>query len=318
LLKDTNINAYECFLTHSENEGYDNRLYKFYIDIDIKTEADKIEAIDKIRIDFCIEILRVMKDKFPLQINSTEEILYLNSSGLTNDDKYKYSYHAIFPIYTSNYKIHHIIASWVILNILPKYNNLLPKNIYNNSLIDKAVYTDNPSKSRLFRLPYQTKINSYRMLTPVIEADNYSDYLITQFNKEKPNICERDLSDGGLTIKLNKSFYKFKETDQYDIATYAVQQSLIRTSYKTAKVSDDFIKDTLKTYGELEAKVRLFLINIINTYDCRQEWLIWFKVITNLKRIGKNDFNDENYFRELAKSWSIAGFTKDYKQKKQI
>ena len=208
--------------------------------------------------------------------------------------------------------------SWVILNILPKYNNLLPKNNYNNSLIDKAVYTDNPSKSRLFRLPYQTKINSDRMLTPVIEADNYSDYLITQFNKEKPNICERDLSDGGLTIKLNKSFYKFKETDQYDIATYAIQQSIIKTSYKTPKISDDYIKETLKTYGELEGKIRLYLINIINTYDCRQEWLIWFKVITNLKRIGQNDFNDENYFRELAKSWSISGFTKDYKQKKQI
>jgi uncharacterized HAD superfamily protein len=205
LLKDTNINAYECILTHSDNDKYDNRIYKFYIDIDIITEADKIEAIDKIRIDFCNEILRVMKDKFPLQINATEEIIYLNSSGLTSDNKYKYSYHAIFPIYTSHYKIHHIIASWVILNILPKYNNQLPKNIYNNSLIDKAVYTDNPSKSRLFRLPYQTKINSDRMLTPVIEADNYSDYLITQFNKEKPNICERDLSDGGLTIKLNKS-----------------------------------------------------------------------------------------------------------------
>ena len=79
LLKDTNINAYECILTHSDNDKYDNRIYKFYIDIDIITEADKIEAIDKIRIDFCNEILRVMKDKFPSQINSTEEIIYLNS-----------------------------------------------------------------------------------------------------------------------------------------------------------------------------------------------------------------------------------------------
>lgn len=318
LLKVNNINAYECILTHSDNERFDDRLYKFYIDIDIITESDKIETIDKIRIDFCNEILRNMKEKFPTQINSTEEILYLNSSGLTSENKYKYSYHAIFPIYTSHYKIHHIISSWIINNLLSKYNNQLPKTQFNNSLIDKAVYTDNPSKSRLFRLPYQTKINSNRQLIPRIPIDNYTDYLITEFDKSKSNICEKDLKEGKILSKLPKTYHTTETMDEYKKASIAVQQSILKTSYKTVKISDEYINDILKSYSELEARVRLYLINIINTYDCRQEWIIWFKVITNLKRIGKNDFNNEDYFKELAREWSIQGFTKDYKQKKQI
>jgi hypothetical protein len=319
LLKENNINAYECILTHNETERYDDRIYKFYIDIDIKVSTDEdIAVIDKIRIDFCNEILRNMKDKFPSQIKDTEAIIYLNSSGLTANNEYKYSYHAIFPIYTSHYKIHHIISSWIINNILSKYNNQLPKSKYNNSLIDKAVYTDNPTKSRLFRLPYQTKINSNRQLIPLIPIDNYTDYLITEFDKTKSNICEKDLKEGKILSKLPKTYHTTETMDEYKKASVAVQQSILKTSYKTAKISDDYIKDTLKSYSELEARVRLYLINIINTYECRQDWIIWFKVITNLKRIGKNDFNNEDYFKELAKAWSIGGFYKEYKQKKQI
>jgi hypothetical protein len=198
-LEYNNIHAYEVILSHSP-DGDDERVYKYHTDTDlIINEGDKEKYFNILKA-MSEEVFNTIKEKYTTKIKGDiTDIKYLDASGYKNNGDFKFSYHTIYPIYTSNYSLHYCITAYIITHIIAKYN----KDI-KGSLIDLAIYTNNDNNSRLFRLPYQSKGNEIlkRPLIPEAGATaspiNYLDYIITTFNKDINSLTQRDIIEGGI------------------------------------------------------------------------------------------------------------------------
>jgi hypothetical protein len=324
LLKDTDIHAYEVLLTHNRIGDDDDRTYKLYFDTEIiikDATEDKINAVNIIRQDFIKAVLEFFKKKFEIKIfeevltsdaiGGYDEVIDINASGIT-EKGYKLSYHTILPIYLSNYSLIYDLIAFIIKEIAVDFEKKLANDIKDRYIIDRSVYTSNPTKSRLFRLPYQTKITApNRPLIPIKEGLDYLDYLITCFDP-RTNITKTDLIEKKIVLKVPKNIQVITNNAR----TILDLNNLIK-SPSQKPITSKRVKEVLMTYpdDEQEALVRIYLESIINTPEHRQTRIIWLKVITNLKILGK-DYTDPDYFKQLGQSWTISAYAKNYKQGK--
>jgi hypothetical protein len=321
-LEYNNIHAYEVILSHSP-DGDDERVYKYHTDTDlIINEGDKEKYFNILKA-MSEEVFNTIKEKYTTKIKGDiTDIKYLDASGYKNNGDFKFSYHTIYPIYTSNYSLHYCITAYIITHIIAKYN----KDI-KGSLIDLAIYTNNDNNSRLFRLPYQSKGNEIlkRPLIPDAGATaspiNYLDYIITTFNKDINSLTQRDIIEGGILGNLPKQAIKPRLITAQ--SSLLIDLNILKTSYKFKGYSDSEIYKIIKeTYNNnediLKAKTIIYLNNIVNTPDTRQDYMIWFKIISNLKIIGSLEpFNNPDYFKAEGLEWTIRGYKKEYKQARQ-
>lgn len=322
LLKTTDIHAYEVLLTHNRTGDDDDRVYKLYFDTELYIKDDQIDEVNNIRTEFIKAVLSFFEDRFKSNlfgkeeyhqaIGKYDEIIDINASGIT-DKGYKLSYHTILPVYLSNYSLIYDLIAYIIKEIGLEFESRLPSNIKNRYIIDRAVYTKNPEKSRLFRLPYQTKItDTSRPLIPMKEAE-YTDYLITYFKPHK-NITKIELNDAKLVLKLPKSI----EIIGNKARTILDLEGVIKSSSHTP-ITNERIRELLLKYGidEIEGYINIIIESIVNTYEHRQSRITWLKIITKLKRIGELDYKNKDYFKHTALLWTANGYKKEYKHTKQ-
>lgn len=318
------INAYEVILSHSA-DGDDDRIYKYHTDTDlIINEADKEKYFNILKA-MSEDVFNKIKEKYPAKITGDiKDIIYLDASGYKNNGDFKFSYHTIYPIYTSNYSLHYCITAYIITHIIAKYNKDTK-----GSLIDTAIYTNNDNNSRLFRLPYQSKGNEIlrRPLIPHASPAspaspiNYLDYIITTFNNNIDSLTQRDIIDGGILGNLPKRAIKPRNITAQ--SSLLIDLHILKVSYNFKGYDDNQIYKIIKeTYNNnediLKAKTIIYLNNIVNTPDTRQDYMIWFKIVSNLKIIGSlSPFNDPDYFKDEGLEWTIRGYKKEYEAKQR-
>jgi hypothetical protein len=323
LLKTNDINAYEVLLTRSKTDSIDDRVYRLYFDTELIIKETDIEVVNNIRKEFIKEVHRYFEDKFKSnlyeevvysdKVGKYEDIIDINASGMKDDgesgSEYKLSYHTILPIYFSNYSVISKVIQYIRINIVPKYQKDLPEYLRNCELIDKNVYTSNPAKSQLFRLPYQTKkTDTTRPLIPVIEREDYLDYLITDFKTTRVNINTDDLKDNKIGISIDKSLV---------VITTPADLLLDLGDFKKSKdniISNEQIKAYLTQYknDETTALVNIYLYSIINNTEHKQSYNCWLKIITNLKALGIIDQNNCDFYKNFGKRWTKQAYYKEY------
>jgi hypothetical protein len=325
-LEYNDIHAYEVILSHSP-AGDDDRIYKYHTDTDlIINEADKEKYFNILKA-MSEDVLNTIKEKYPAKISGTSnDIIYLDASGYKPNGDFKFSYHTIYPIYTCNYSLHYCITAYIITHIIAKYN----KDIKKGSLIDTAIYTNNDNNSRLFRLPYQSKGNEIisRPLIPIASLAslaspiNYLDGIITTFNNNINSLTQRDIIEGGILGNLPKRAIKPRLIIAQ--SSLLIDLHILKVSYNFKGYDDNEIYKIIKeTYNNnsdiIRAKTIIYLNNIANTPDTRQDYMIWFKIISNLKIIGSlSPFNNPDYFKQQGLEWTIRGYKKDYEAKQRV
>lgn len=334
-LEYNDIHAYEVILSHSP-DGDDDRIYKYHTDTDlIIDEGDKDKYFNILK-TMSEEVFNTIKEKYPTKINSDiSDIIYLDASGYKPNGDFKFSYHTIYPIYTSNYSLHYCITAYIIINITDKYSKSIK-----GELIDTAIYTSNDNNSRLFRLPYQSKGNEdlLRPLIPYVSrVYDYLDGVITTFNNNINSLTLRDMIEGGISCNLPKRAikprsiidksrllidlhklkvsYNFKGYDDNEI--YKIVKDAYATSASVASATDN--EGDRNVRSDIIAKTIIYLNNIANTPDTRQDYMIWLKIVSNLKIIGSlSPINDPNYFKQQGLEWTIRGYKKNYEAKQRV
>jgi DNA polymerase delta subunit 1 len=294
-IEEPNNNFYEV-LTERKNTTY-----KYFLDIDyeIDNEYDMIEVIKSIIND----TIKFFKDIININIDTTK-ILISSASGW-NGEKYKISYHIIFPI-RFQWKYMKKIFNLADNLYYHKYNLKYTPNKPLTGFIDRSLY----SSIKQFRILYNAKINSKRKLKPIDIGYGFS-------NKISDNLVG---CYGGTfkSIQLIKNEYIESVLNEHFNNEITKLHKTLNVEYKKQH------KIYNKEHNTDVHLIKYYLDNIYNDINVI-DYMQWYNIVTYIygyiSSCSLNEFNEDNayntpinfderfsYFLNLVINWTLTAY----------
>jgi len=293
---------YELIL---EKEFY---CYKMYYDIDLYVDGDKIDDYNTKLNNFLDTIEKYYKE-LDKSFNK-DNIIELDASRDSIDNKYKISKHFILPIYVEKPENLYVLFTYINTMIQDE----IDAEIYD--AIDKEVYVKTSKKSHQLRLLGQTKIGKPQSILKSKNADiKLTDTLITQYDTANKKLIKTDEMEGKLKKRAEKRGYMITGVehtiDKKDLEMGKMgynYKDMLNINLKIPKLNVSIDNMEIVNYYtengfNIESDCKLYLSVIENTPEKKQSFRIWWVIGTILKKY-KIDY-------KIYEEWTLKAYNKD-------